>query len=84
MSTKPAKSSPLNEVGSLHDEIASLKAKNDILNLQLKKLKEERDLLHNIFTRVSGLLNKATPYISWPLGRLLLLLLSIDDIVRPL
>lgn len=84
MSTKPAKSSPLNEVGKLHDEIASLKAKNAKLTERLEKLQEERDLLHTIFTRVSGLLNKATPYISWPLGRLLLLLLSIDDIVRPL
>lgn len=84
MSTKPAKSSPLNEVGSLQDEIASLKAKNEILTLRLKNLQEERDMLHTIFTRVLELLNKATPYVHWPLGKLQLLILSIDDIVRPL
>jgi hypothetical protein len=77
MSTKPLKPSPLNEV-------ASLKAENARLVEQLKKLQEERDMLHTIFTRVLGLLNKATPYLHWPLGKLQLLMLSIDDIVRPL
>jgi len=77
MDTKPIKSSPLNE-------LAFLKAENAILNERLEKLQAERDLLHTIFTRVLGLLNKATPYVHWPLGKLHLLILSIDDIVRPL
>ena len=77
MDTKPSKPSPLNE-------LASLKVENAILNERLEKLQAERDLLHTIFTRVLGLLNKATPYVHWPLGKLHLLILSIDDIVRPL
>jgi hypothetical protein len=77
MDTKPIKSSPLNE-------LAFLKAENARLTERLEKLQKERDLLHTIFTRVLGLLNKATPYVHWPLGKLHLLILSIDDIVRPL
>jgi|688.fasta_scaffold1845641_1 hypothetical protein len=77
MDTKPSKPSPLNE-------LASLKAENARLTERLEKLQKERDLLHTIFTRVLGLLNKATPYVHWPLGKLHLLILSIDDIVRPL
>jgi len=77
METKPSKPSPLNE-------LASLKAENARLTERLEKLQKERDLLHTIFTRVLGLLNKATPYVHWPLGKLHLLILSIDDIVRPL
>jgi hypothetical protein len=77
MDTKPSKPSPLNE-------LASLKAENARLVEQLKKLQEERDMLFNIFTRVSGLLNDSTPYLCWPLGKLQLLILSIDNIVRPL
>ena len=84
MSTKPVKHSPLNEVAALRDDIVYLKAKNDTLTLQLKNLQEERYMLHTIFTRVLGLLNKATPYVHWPLGKLHLLIMSIDDIVRPL
>jgi hypothetical protein len=77
MDTKPSKPSPLNE-------LAFLKAENARLVERLEKLQKERDLLHTIFTRISGLLNKATPYVHWPLGKLHLLILSIDDIVRPL
>jgi hypothetical protein len=77
MDTKPSKPSPLNE-------LAFLKAENARLTERLEKLQKERDLLHTIFTRVLGLLNKATPYVHWPLGKLHLLILSIDDIVRPL
>lgn len=84
MSTKPVKHSPLNEVGALRDDIAYLKAKNDILTQQLKNLQEERDTLHTIFIRVRDLLIGATPYIHWPIGKLHLLIISIDNIVRPL
>jgi hypothetical protein len=77
MDTKPSKPSPLNE-------LAFLKAENARLIEQLKKLQEERDVLHIIFTRISGLLNDSTPYLCWPLGKLQLLILSIDDVIRPL
>jgi hypothetical protein len=81
-SFKPSKSSPLNEIGILRDENTFLKTKNEFLTKRLENLQKERDLLFDIFIRVRDLLNKATPYFNWPIGKLQLLLLSIDNIIR--
>jgi hypothetical protein len=79
---KPSNPSPLNELGIVLNQNKFLKAENEILIKRLEKLQEERDLLFNIFIHVRDLLNKATPYFNWPIGKLQLLLLSIDNVIR--